>query len=132
MSDAMKMALKKHILKAKSGAMGHPAPEGSPAEEKSESPMQEKMEEGSDNAPELHDPASAQGPVGHPDPSGIGAPLSAHKPMGELGPEHVNLLQDMINHISHPGRGAMTMNEQAGPIMKEKMASIMSKHNKPV
>lgn len=112
--DAMKMALKKHIGKAK----GH-APEGSPMEEKSESKKEEQQED-SDQAPEL---------AGH-DSS---PPMGLHQPMmsGELGPEHIPLLQQLIDQISHPGRAAMTMQERSGGAMKEKMASIM-KHKPAV
>lgn len=117
--DPMKMALKKHIGKSK----GHPA-EGSMMEEKSESKKEEQKEDG-DQAPEL---------AGHVDAHPMGQhPMGEHHPLmsDQLGPEHIPLLQALIDHISHPGRDAMTMHERSGGALKEKMASIMG-HKKAI
>jgi len=45
------------------------------------------------------------------------------KPMisGDLDDSHTDVMQALVDQISHPGRAAMTMDEKAG----EKMASIM-------
>lgn len=98
---AMKEALKIHMMKAKMKP-----------EAKAEDPLQllkkDEEEELGDNAPEAKP---------HMD--------------GELGPEHMHLLEQLLAQISHPGREAMTMGEKSVPLMKEKMAS-MSKHKKSI
>jgi hypothetical protein len=105
--DAMKMAMKKHMGKLK-GMHHESAPEGSPLEEKMESPdeeMKEKLQ--GDKAPEL-------------------------KPMhsGELGPEHLDLLKALLGQMSgHPRRGPMTLEEHAIEPMKAHVAAL-GKHKK--
>lgn len=100
---AMKEALKNHMAKAKMGKL-----------EIKEDPIMkpdkhmEEKERG-DNAPEL--------PEAH---------MSS-----ELGPEHIDLLKQLLAQISHPGRGAMSLEERSAPAMQEKMASIM-KHKKSI
>lgn len=66
------------------------------------------------------------------DDLGDAAPSLDHKkPMmsGELGPEHMAVLQDLMGSVTHPGRGAMTLDERAAGNAKEKFAS-MAKHKK--
>lgn len=106
----MKMALKKHMMKMK---MQTQKPEN-PMEEKLESPMEEKMEGDDGEADEklLGDKAPA---------------LHDHKPMmdGNLKPEHIELLKELLAHVSHPGRDAMTMHEKSAPLLKGHMGSLM-------
>lgn len=101
---AMKQALKNHMAKAK---MGKPEISEDPIKMDKES---EEKERG-DKAPELMD----------------------HKMLmsSELGPEHMDLLKELLSQISHPGRDAMSLEERSAPMMKEKMASIM-KHKKSI
>jgi hypothetical protein len=65
------------------------------------------------------------------DSSDAAPDLNQKKPLisGDLTSDHEGLLQELMGQISHPGRGAMTLDERAGDKMKEKMASI-KKHKK--
>lgn len=113
MKSAMHEALKKHMAKAKMSG-----PEESPKEEASESPKKEREEDLGDSAP------SAGGQLGH-------QPAQAHSMNGEIGPEHMDLLMQILNQAGHSGSGAMSLDSTSAAHAKEKMASIM-KHKHQV
>jgi hypothetical protein len=113
--NPMHEALKRHMLKAKAGAV-HPADGDSHAEEAAESPTDEMNE---DRAPQL------AGAAGAPQiEAGVGQnPHSSGE--GELNAEHASILHALMqNSSSHPGRGPMSFDEKAHGSMKEKMAAI--------
>jgi hypothetical protein len=106
MFDAKAAALKK--MKVKSPMAGlHKA---IPLESKKDEAKEEAIEKGeSDLAPNLK---SKSDPV-----------ISS-----ELTDDHMGLMKELSDGVSHPGRGAMTLDERAASGMKAKMASM--KHKK--
>ena len=100
--NAIHLALKNQMKKAK---VDHPA-----VNESHEAVSEAKKEENlGDKAPDV----------------GAGADSPMNMAGVELGPEHLELLAKLISQIEHPARGAMGLDEKAGGLMKEKMASIM-------
>lgn len=63
------------------------------------------------------------------DDRGDAAPSLKAKDDGEMGPAHMDLMSKLTSQMSHPGRGAISLEEKANSGMKEKMASIL-KHRK--
>ncbi len=123
MKSPMHSALKNHMGKMKL----HKPAEGSPLEEKAESKIQEAQEDkdgDSDLAPETKEPMHAGQHMQSAHPA-----LQMHGDQ-ELGPEHIPMLQQLIDHLSGQGHPAMSLDERAGVNAKEKMASIMARHKK--
>lgn len=111
---AMKTALKNHMGKTKHSpeiSVDHTDKPGvkMPQEEKDET----------DLAPALHAESGAQ-----------------HSAMdmggGELGPEHIPLLEQLIEHLKGQGRGAMGLEERAGGIAQEKLGAIHAHQKKMI
>ena len=118
--NPMHEALKRHILKAKSGT-AHPSA-GSPQQDDTEVagdkgiPGSKEGEMNDDRAPQIAAPPGKDGGV-------VQNPLaSGHD---QLNDEHAAVLHAIMQDTSnHPGRGPMSFDERAGASMKEKMASI--------